>query len=115
MEYINDFKEYKIDVVVHLAGRIEAGISFNEPVEFYSVNSGGTCNLLKIMQRHGVKNIIFSSTAAVYKAQNRPIKERLRGIWNTLPYSIPKSLEKYMVKFVVCRLNSEINSNSLVL
>ena len=49
----------------------------------------------------------------IIERQIRPIKERLRGIWNTLPYSIPKSLEKFMVKFVVCRLNSEIKSNSL--
>ena len=91
------FGEYKIDVVVHLAGRIEAGISFNEPVEFYSVNSGGTCNLLKVMQRHGVKNIIFSSTAAVYKAQNRPIREDDEKFDNS-PYGSSKMCAEMAIK-----------------
>ena len=91
------FEQYKIDVVVHLAGRIEAGISFNEPVEFYSVNSGGTCNLLKVMQRHRVKNIIFSSTAAVYKAQNRPIKEDDEKFDNS-PYGSSKMCAEMAIK-----------------
>jgi UDP-glucose-4-epimerase GalE len=69
------FDHVKVDVVFHLAGRIEAGVSFQEPIEFWSVNCGGTTTLLSAMKRAGVQNIVFSSTAAVYKAQNRPIVE----------------------------------------
>ena len=69
------FEHVKVDVVFHLAGRIEAGVSFQEPIEFWSVNCGGTTTLLSAMKRAGVQNIVFSSTAAVYKAQNRPIVE----------------------------------------
>ena len=69
------FSMVDIDVVFHLAGRIEAGMSFEEPTEFWSVNCGGTTILLNAMKKAGVENIVFSSTAAVYKAQNRPIKE----------------------------------------
>jgi UDP-glucose 4-epimerase len=54
------FSIYKFDLVIHLAGRIEAGISFKEPTEFYSVNTGGTCNLINQMDLWQVKNIIFS-------------------------------------------------------
>jgi UDP-glucose-4-epimerase GalE len=46
-----------------------------EPTEFYSVNTGGTCNVINAMVRHGVKNLVFSSTAAVYQASNDPLKE----------------------------------------
>jgi len=69
------FSRIKFDVVFHLAARIEAGVSFKEPTEFYSVNTGGTCNVINAMVKHGVKNIVFSSTAAVYQASNTPLKE----------------------------------------
>ena len=69
------FSRIQFDVVFHLAARIEAGVSFKEPTEFYSVNTGGTCNVINAMVKHGVKNIVFSSTAAVYQASNIPLKE----------------------------------------
>ena len=57
----------KFDVVFHFAGRIEVGESVKIPTEFYDVNTGGTCNLLNVMVKHGIQNIIYSSTAAVYR------------------------------------------------
>ena len=69
------FDRVKIDTVFHLAGRIEAGISFAEPTEFYSVNAGGTTILLNVMKKYDIENIVFSSTAAVYKTKSTPIKE----------------------------------------
>ena len=83
------FRRYDIDLVIHLAGRIEAGISFKEPTEFYYVNTGGTCNLINQMNFWEVKNIIFSSTAAVYKAQNLPIVEDSEKV-NNSPYGNSK-------------------------
>jgi len=69
------FKSDKIDTVFHLAGRIEVGESFKEPTVFYDHNLAGTCNLLHMMVTHGVKNIVYSSSAAVYKQQDENIKE----------------------------------------
>jgi UDP-glucose-4-epimerase GalE len=83
------FGRIKFDVVIHLAARIEAGISFQEPTEFYSVNTGGTCNLINVMSHHGVKNLVFSSTAAVYKAKNSPILESDEK-FNNSPYGNSK-------------------------
>ena len=77
------------DVVVHLAARIESGISFKEPTEFYSVNTGGACNVLNAMWNNGIKNIVFSSTAAVYEAKLEPIKETDK-ITNNSPYGYSK-------------------------
>ena len=74
-ELMRLFDRFDFDTVFHLAGRIEAGISFQEPTEFYDVNTGGTTALLDVMHHYGVKNIVFSSTAAVYKASTDPIKE----------------------------------------
>lgn len=91
------FREIDVDCVFHLAGRIEAGISFQEPTEFYSVNTGGTCNLINQMWHHNVKNIVFSSTAAVYKAQNRPIKEDDEKFDNS-PYGYSKLCAEHAIK-----------------
>jgi len=67
--------EEKVDVVFHLAGRIEVGASANEPVTFWNVNVAGTANVLRLMQHHNIKNIVFSSTAAVYRTKDNEIAE----------------------------------------
>lgn len=91
------FNRVKIDTVFHLAGRIEAGISFEEPTEFYSVNCGGTTILLNCMNRAQVKNIVFSSTAAVYKAQNKPIREDDEKT-NNSPYGFSKLCAEHAIE-----------------
>lgn len=74
LEYIfNNTK--KIDVVFHLAGRIEVGESWIESEEFWSTNVGGTANVLKLMKQYGIKNIVYSSTAAVYESSNKALAE----------------------------------------
>jgi UDP-glucose 4-epimerase len=75
-DIIEDIFEYhEYDIVYHLAGRIEVGLSKLEPTEFWDINVGGTVNLLNIMKKYNVKNIVFSSTAAVYMASSTYIKE----------------------------------------
>lgn len=101
------FSKIKIDVVFHLAARIEAGISFQEPTEFYSVNAGGTTILLNCMNRAGIKNIVFSSTAAVYKGKNTPIKESDEKT-NNSPYGYSKlfaenAIEASGINYVIFR------------
>lgn len=91
------FYRIQFDLVVHTAARIEAGVSVNEPTEFYDVNVGGTTNLINVMTHHGVKDIIFCSTAAVYKTQDRPITED-DEIANNSPYGFSKYLAEEAVK-----------------
>lgn len=91
------FDRFDIDVVFHLAGRIEAGVSFEEPIEFYEVNTGGTIALLQVMNHYGVKNIVFSSTAAVYKASNEPLREDDEKI-NNSPYGYSKFCAEAAIK-----------------
>lgn len=52
--------------VIHMAGLIAAGDSVVNPMNFYDVNVTGTLSLLASMRRNGVKQIVFSSSAAVY-------------------------------------------------
>jgi len=64
------------DAVMHFAGFIEAGLSMKEPFKFFDNNCNKGAVLLEVMRKFKVKNIIFSSTAAVYgDPVNVPIKE----------------------------------------
>ncbi len=52
--------------VVHLAGLKYAGVSMERPLDFYRVNVSGTQALLSAMVEAGVRDIVFSSSAAVF-------------------------------------------------
>ena len=60
------FEEQKIDAVIHFAGLKAVGESVAKPLEYYHNNMTGTFNLCDVMRNHGVKNLIFSSSATVY-------------------------------------------------
>lgn len=60
------FGENKIDSVIHFAGLKAVGESVRMPLEYYSNNIGSMISVLKAMKKHGVKNLVFSSSATVY-------------------------------------------------
>lgn len=60
------FDEEMIDSVINFAGLKAVGESVRKPLEYYHNNITGTLNLCDVMRDHGVKNIIFSSSATVY-------------------------------------------------
>ncbi len=60
------FEKETIDSVIHFAGYKAVGESVRKPLEYYHNNITGTLNLCDVMRNHGVKNIIFSSSATVY-------------------------------------------------
>lgn len=60
------FSENSITAVMHFAGYIKVGESVEKPDKYYYNNTYTTLLLLQYMKKNGVKNIIFSSTAAVY-------------------------------------------------
>ena len=78
LEDINSvFDKYKIDAVVHFAALSLVGESVKEPQKYYYNNVYGTLNLLNAMMSHGVKKIVFSSTAATYgEPEYIPIDEK---------------------------------------
>lgn len=60
------FDAESIDSVIHFAGLKAVGESVAKPLEYYHNNMTGTFNLCDVMRNHGVKNIVFSSSATVY-------------------------------------------------
>ncbi|MCI6163951.1 MAG: UDP-glucose 4-epimerase GalE [Lachnospira sp.] len=62
----NIFDNEDIDSVIHFAGLKAVGESVEKPLEYYMNNISGSLVLFDVMRKHGVKNIIFSSSATVY-------------------------------------------------
>jgi UDP-glucose 4-epimerase len=60
------FAAGKFDGVMHFASFIQVGESVHHPAKYYRNNLTNTINLLDAMVRNGVKNFIFSSTAAIF-------------------------------------------------
>lgn len=60
------FGRASIEAVVHFAGLKAVGESVTIPLHYYHNNVTGTLVLCEVMERHGVKNIVFSSSATVY-------------------------------------------------
>ena len=59
------FSENDIDAIIHFAGFKAVGESTQKPLEYYWNNVAGSLVLFDVARNHGVKNIIFSSSATV--------------------------------------------------
>ena len=81
---------HKIDAVIHFAAFKAVGESCRMPLTYYENNISGTVALLKVLDKHGVKKIIFSSSATVYGDPERlPLDENCR-LSTTNPYGSTK-------------------------
>ncbi|WP_313716519.1 UDP-glucose 4-epimerase GalE [Arsenicicoccus bolidensis] len=60
------FATEQFDAVIHFAGFKAVGESVEKPLEYYENNLDSTFSLVRAMQRHGVKKLVFSSSATVY-------------------------------------------------
>jgi len=70
-------KEKGIEAVVHYAASCSVNESMQEPLKYFGNNVCGSQNLFRQMLEYGIKNLVFSSTAAVYgEAKYLPIDER---------------------------------------
>lgn len=70
------FTENRIDAVMHFAAFAEVAESVREPAKYYRNNFSETETLIEAMIRHGVRVLVFSSTAATYgEPREIPIPE----------------------------------------
>lgn len=84
------FEQHDIDAVIHFAGLKAVGESVAQPLSYYDNNVVGSLRLLEAMNKAGVKNIIFSSSATVYGTPERlPIDEDC-ALRTTNPYGANK-------------------------
>jgi UDP-glucose 4-epimerase len=70
------FDRFDFEAVLHFAGLKAVGESVEKPLEYYANNVGGSLVLFQVMQSHGVRKLVFSSSATVYGSpQQMPIRE----------------------------------------
>ncbi|MEG0565054.1 MAG: UDP-glucose 4-epimerase GalE [Hungatella sp.] len=87
------FAKENVDAVIHFAGLKAVGESVSKPLEYYHNNITGTLILCDVMRKHGVKKIIFSSSATVYgDPAFVPITEACPKGEITNPYGQTKSM-----------------------
>ena len=92
------FSENDIHAVIHFAGFKAVGESVEKPVAYYRNNLDTTLTLLETMQRHGVKQFVFSSSATVYgMSDNVPFTEDMPSLGCTNPYG----WTKYMIERIL--------------
>lgn len=97
-EKLDQALRYPIKAVVHFAGLKAVGESVAQPLDYYHNNVAGTLALLQAMQQHGVKNLVFSSSATVYgDPASVPIQEDF-PLSATNPYGRSKLMIEEMLR-----------------
>ena len=87
------FDKETIESVIHFAGLKAVGESVHKPLEYYHNNITGTLILCDEMRKHGVKDIVFSSSATVYgDPAEIPITEHCPKGEITNPYGRTKGM-----------------------
>ena len=91
-------REFKPDAVMHFAAYIQVEESVREPLKYYRNNSANAMNLLSILHENGVRNFIFSSTAAVYGIPEKtPVPEEA-PLSPINPYGSSKAMVERVLK-----------------
>ena len=103
------FAKEKVDSVIHFAGYKAVGESCEKPLMYYENNLMSTISLVKCMQKHGVKKIVFSSSATVYGSPEKlPIEEGF-PLSTTNPYGTTKLFIEHILTDV-CNADSTFSA-----
>ena len=93
------FEEQPITAVIHFAAFKAVGESVHKPIEYYQNNLGGTLEVARAMRDHGVRNIVFSSSATVYGQPDVvPVTEESPLKPATNPYGRTKTMNEQMLR-----------------
>lgn len=100
------FIENYIDAVIHFAGLKAVSESIKVPLRYYHNNFIGTLILCEVMQKYGVKKIVFSSSSTVYGVPKCvPISENF-SLRATNPYGRTKLMIEEMLRDLYVADNS---------
>lgn len=93
------FSEHSFEAVLHFAALKAVGESVTKPVLYYQNNLGCTLSVLRAMERHGVRRVLFSSSATVYgDSEDLPFREDSPVREATNPYGETKVMNERMLR-----------------
>lgn len=87
--------------VIHFAADKAVGESVRDPLKYYHNNIGSLTALLQVMGRHGVKDLVFSSSCTVYgESRDLPVTEGSAAGEAASPYGYTKVVCERMLQDV---------------
>ncbi|MDX2330649.1 UDP-glucose 4-epimerase GalE [Campylobacter hepaticus] len=92
------FEREKFDTVVHFAASIEVFESMQNPLKYYMNNTANTSNLIQTCIQTGVKNFIFSSTAATYGEPQSSVVSETSALMPINPYGRSKLMSEDILR-----------------
>jgi len=96
------FTEHEIDTVMHFAASTVVPESVADPLKYYGNNTANSRILLQACQIHGVKHVVFSSTAAVYGVLPEGKAAENRATRPINPYGTSKLMTEWMLRDMAC-------------
>ena len=107
----NVINTFRPDAVMHFAASIQVEESVREPLKYYRNNVANTLNLLDTMGRNGIRNFIYSSSAAVYGIPERLLVDESVPLHPINPYGASKA----MVETVLGDIANTVDFNYIAL
>lgn len=87
------FEKENLNGIIHFAAYKAVGESMHNPIKYYNNNILSLINVLKLMSKYNVKNIVFSSSCTVYgNINNIPVKESINKTKAESPYGKTKQI-----------------------
>ena len=106
----NVFQKYKYDAIIHFAASSIVPESTKNPQKYYHNNVLGTMNLLDMIVKYNVQNLVFSSTAATY---GEPISEFIDESHPQKPIN-PYGNTKLAIEFMIKDYSTAYNFNYMI-
>jgi UDP-glucose 4-epimerase len=91
-------REHDVDTVMHFAANTIVPESVSDPLKYYGNNTAATRNLLEACMQHGVRQLVFSSTAAVYGIPAGGIAREEMPLTPINPYGTSKLMSEWIMR-----------------
>lgn len=95
LERAFEYSDY--DCIIHFAAKLSVPESVEDPFLYFDNNVRGSTRLAEVALKHGVRNIIFSSTCSMYQSQDEPVDENV-PIAPLNPYAHSKRMVEQMLE-----------------
>jgi len=92
------FNDHDIDTVLHFAAHTIVPESVSDPLKYYRNNTASSRTLLEAAATHGVRNFVFSSTAAVYGIPDGGKASEESATLPINPYGTSKLMTEWMLR-----------------
>lgn len=91
-------KEHDVDTVMHFAANTIVPESVRDPLKYYGNNTSAARNLIEVCMQHGVRKLVFSSTAAVYGIPAGGIASEDSTLCPINPYGTSKLMTEWILR-----------------